>query len=223
MATKFLVKFKMRQRRRQLRRQRQRGCTGIALCNCSANLCNWQKFSATACKHQFFCATLPGQNGFLGKKKKYKKAKRTQKKARQGQPQPRGGLAQKTDKTGKGKMRRTKMRPGGQPARPGKEERAHADTHGTEVWRPRTRKGRHRRPHKTAPVHRESPLSHDGRYGKPDASPNGPAHAKPAQRTQPNTEAGETREGQPYRRAPNRYDTERAQRPCLGRVYCACT
>ena len=66
MASKFLVKFKMRQRQRQSRRRRQRGCTGIALCNCSAILCNWQKFSATACKHQFFCATLPGQNGFLG-------------------------------------------------------------------------------------------------------------------------------------------------------------
>ena len=67
MASKFLVKFKMQQQRRQSRRRRQRGCTGITLCNCSAILCIWQKFSATACKQQFFCATLPGQNGFLGK------------------------------------------------------------------------------------------------------------------------------------------------------------
>ena len=67
MASKFLVKFKIRQRRRLSRSRRQRGCTEIALCNCSAILCNWQKLSATECKHQFFCATLPRQNGFLGK------------------------------------------------------------------------------------------------------------------------------------------------------------
>ena len=56
----------MRQQRRQTRRQRQRCCTGFAVCNCSAILYNWQTFSATACKRQFFCATLPGENGFLG-------------------------------------------------------------------------------------------------------------------------------------------------------------
>ena len=74
-------------------------------------------------------------------------------------------------------MRRTKTRPGGRPARPGQDGRAHAHTHGTRAWRPPTRKGRCRRPHETAPVHRPSPPSNDGRYGKPDASVTGSTHA----------------------------------------------
>ena len=45
----------------------------------------------------------------------------------------------------------------------------------------------------------------------------GSTHAKPLQRAQPKTEAGETCQGQPHRGAPNGYDAERAQRPCLGR------
>ena len=45
----------------------------------------------------------------------------------------------------------------------------------------------------------------------------GSTHAKPPQRTQPKTEARGTRQGQPHRGARNRYDAERAQRPCLGR------
>ena len=45
------------------------------------------------------------------------------------------------------------------------------------MWRPRARKRRCRRPHETALVHRLSPPSQDGRYGKPDAlvKPEGPA------------------------------------------------
>ena len=39
---------------------------------------------------------------------------------------------------------------------------------------------------------------------------------KPPQRTQPKTDAGGTRQGQPHGGAPNGYDAERAQRPCLG-------
>ena len=39
---------------------------------------------------------------------------------------------------------------------------------------------------------------------------------QPPQRTQPKTDAGGTRQGQPHRGAPNGYDAERAQRPCLG-------
>ena len=39
---------------------------------------------------------------------------------------------------------------------------------------------------------------------------------KPPQRTQPRTDAGGTRQGQPHRRAPNGYDAERAQPPRLG-------
>ena len=74
-------------------------------------------------------------------------------------------------------MRRTTTRPGGRPARPGQEGHAHAHTHGTRAWRPPTRKGRCWRPHETAPVHRPSPPSKDGRYGKPDASVTGSTHA----------------------------------------------
>ena len=62
-----------------------------------------------------------------------------------------------------------------------------------------------------------SALSQDRRYGKPDASVTGSTHAKPPQQTQPKTEAGGTRQGQPHRGAPNGYDAEGAQRPCLGR------
>ena len=39
---------------------------------------------------------------------------------------------------------------------------------------------------------------------------------QPPQRTQPETGAGGTRQGQPHRGAPKGYDAERAQRPCLG-------
>ena len=39
---------------------------------------------------------------------------------------------------------------------------------------------------------------------------------KPPQRTQPKTNAGGTCQGQPHCGAPNGYDAERAQRPCLG-------
>ena len=74
-------------------------------------------------------------------------------------------------------MRRTKTRPGGQPARLGQEGRAHAHRHGTRAWRPPTRKGRWGRPHETAPVHRPSFPSNDGRYGKRDASVTGSTHA----------------------------------------------
>ena len=73
-------------------------------------------------------------------------------------------------------MRRTKTRPGGRPARRGQDRRAQAHTHRTRAWHPPTRKGRCRRPHKTALMHRLSPLSNDGRYGKVDASVTGSIH-----------------------------------------------
>ena len=95
----------------------------------------------------------------------------------QGQPQHGGGRTRKKDKTTKEKVRRTKTRPGGRPARPGQEEHARAHTRGTRAWRPTTRKGRCRRSHETAPVHRPSPPSKGGRYRKPDASVTGSTHA----------------------------------------------
>ena len=39
---------------------------------------------------------------------------------------------------------------------------------------------------------------------------------QPPQRTQPNTDARATRQGQPHRGAPDGYDAEGSQRPCLG-------
>ena len=44
-----------------------------------------------------------------------------------------------------------------------------------------------------------------------------PHTRKPPQRTQPQTDAGWTRQGQPHHGAPNGYDAESAHRPCLGR------
>ena len=75
-------------------------------------------------------------------------------------------------------MRRTKTRPGGRPARLGQEEHADTHTHTRDLgWRPLARKGRCRRPHETDPVHRPSPPSKEGRYGKPDASVTGSTQA----------------------------------------------
>ena len=153
-----------------------------------------------------------GGGGEKGNKKK------TNNNHKQGNPSPEGAEQAKSEpRTAIGKVRRTRTRPGGRPAPPGQAGHAQAHTRGTRAWRPPTRKGRCRRPHQTAPVHRPSPPLQDGRYRKPDASVTGSTHAKPPQRTQPKTEAGGTRQGQPHRGAPNGYDAERAQRPCLGR------
>ena len=150
-----------------------------------------------------------------GKKKK-KKKKKANKRPSKGQPQPRGGRAKQKDKAATKKVRCTTTRLGSRPARPGQQEHAQAHTHGTPVWRPPTRKGRCLRPHETAAVHRPSPPSNNGRYGKADASVTESTHAKPPQRTQPRTGARGTHQGQPHRGAPNGYDAERPQRPCLG-------
>ena len=88
-----------------------------------------------------------------------------------------GAEQSRKTKRPEGKVRRTKTRPGGRAASPGQDGPAHANTHQTRAWRPPTRKGRCRHPHKTAPVHRPSPPSNDGRYGKPDASVTGSTHA----------------------------------------------
>ena len=146
--------------------------------------------------------------------KKNNKMERKNKSTQQGYTQPGGGRAKQREKTAKEKVRRTKTRPGARPARPGQKERAHAHTHVTWAWRP---PGRCQRPHETALVHRPSPPSNDRGYGKPDKSVIGSTHAKPPQRTQPKTESRGTRQEQRHCGAPNGYDTERAQRPCLCR------
>ena len=94
-----------------------------------------------------------------------------------GNPSPEGAEQSRKTKRPKEMVRRIRTRPGGRPARPGQDGRAHAHTHGTLAWRPPTRKGRCRRPHETAPVGQPSPQSNDGRYGKPDASVTGSTHA----------------------------------------------
>ena len=145
--------------------------------------------------------TTGAQQGGEGEKGTKKKTNHNHK---GGNPSPEGAEQAKSEpRTAKGKVRGTKTRPGGRPARPGQAGHAHAHTRGTRAWRPPTRKGRCLRPQQKAPVHRPSPPSQDGRYGKLDASVTGSTHAKPTQRTQPKTEAGGTRQGQPHRGAPN--------------------
>ena len=105
------------------------------------------------------------------------KKKGQTKEQERGNPKPEGAEQSRKTKRPKEKVRRTKTRPGGRPARPGKEGRAHGHTHGTRAWRPSTRKGTCRRPHGTATVHRPSPPSNDGRYGKPNPAVTGSTHA----------------------------------------------
>ena len=136
--------------------------------------------------------------------RKQEKTKKANNNLKRGNPSPEGAEQAKSEpRTARGKVRRTKARPGGRPAQPGQAGHAHAHTRRTRAWRPPTRKGRCRRPHETAPVHRPSPPSQDGWYRKTDASVTGSTHAKPPQRTQPKTEAGGNRQGQPHRGASN--------------------
>ena len=153
-----------------------------------------------------------------GKKGEKTREKKQEKKNTRSADNPslEGSEQRRRTKRPQDKLGRTRMRPRGQPARHSQEEHAHTHARDPGIASS-TRKGSCRRPHKTAPVHRPSPRSKDGRYRKPDASVIGSTHPKPPQRTQPETEAGGTRQGQPHRGAPNGYDAERAQRPCLGR------
>ena len=110
-----------------------------------------------------------------GREENNRRRKKTDKE--RGNPSPEGAEQRRQTQRPKEKVRRTRTRPGGRPARPGQDGRAHAHAHGTRACRPPTRKGRCRRPHEAAPVHRPSPPSNDGRYGKPDASVTGSTHA----------------------------------------------
>ena len=98
------------------------------------------------------------------------------------------------------------MRAGAPPPRLGQAEHAPAHTRGTQAGRTPTRKGSCWRPQETAPVHRPSPQSKDGRYRNLDTSVTGSTHAKPPQRMQPQTRAGVTRLGQPHRGAQKGYN-----------------
>ena len=96
---------------------------------------------------------------------------------RKGQAKPGGVRGKQKDQAARGRVRRTRAHPGGQPARRGQEGGANANTQGTLAWRPPTCKGRCGRPHEAAPVHQPSPLSNDRRYRKPDGSVTGSTHA----------------------------------------------
>ena len=91
-----------------------------------------------------------------------------------GNPSPEGAEQRRRTKRPQEKVRRTRTRPGGRPARPGQGEHAHAHTRGTRAWRPPTRKGRSSRPHETALVHRPSPPSRS-----PGLTPERPARDNP--------------------------------------------
>ena len=113
-----------------------------------------------------------------GKKKQSKRGDgRKTKDQDQGKPSLEGAKQSRKTKQPKEKVRRTRTRPAGRPARPGQDGRAHAHTHRTRAWRPPTCKGRCWRPQETAPVHRPIPLSNDRLYGKLDASVTGSTHA----------------------------------------------
>ena len=139
-------------------------------------------------KHAKQDTTGAQRGGGKGKGKGKQKQKKTQQQPQTGQPQPGGGRTSK-ERTKKGQRKgEAHQNAPGRPARPTRPRKhAHAHTCGTRAWRPPTRKELCRCPHETAPVHRPSPPSQDGQYGKPDASVTGSTHAKPPQRTQPKT------------------------------------
>ena len=99
--------------------------------------------------------------------------RRKKNRQRKGQPQPGGGRAKETDTAAKGKGEAHQNVPG-RLARPTRPRRTSTRTRARDPGvLSSDRKGRCRRPHETAPVHRPSPPSNDGRYGKPDASVTG--------------------------------------------------
>ena len=116
-----------------------------------------------------------GDKGGAQRGKKKGKTRNNTSRATPAQRQPSGQRATRTA-TGKGEAHQNAPVRSARPTRP--RRHPHAHTHGTRAWRPPTQKGRCRRPHKTAPVHRPSPRSQDGRYGKPDASVTGSTDAK---------------------------------------------
>ena len=103
------------------------------------------------------------------------------------------------------------------PACPTRPRRVRTRTHTRDqAWRPPIQKGWCGRPHKTAPVHRPSPPSKDGRYVKRDASVTGSAHGKTTAAHAAQDRRRRDRPGTTPSRGWNGYDAERALRCCLG-------
>ena len=133
-----------------------------------------------------------------------------------GQPQPGGGAAKQKDQAAKGKGEAHQNAPG-RPARPTRPERTSTRTHardpGVASSDPQGEVSASTRNSLSAPA--ESPV--ERRTVRETGRVSDRVHTrKPPQRTQPKTNAGGTRQGQPHRGAPNGYDAERAQRPRLG-------
>ena len=116
-----------------------------------------------------------------------RKKRKGKKKSRKGATRARRRPSTAEGQSGHRKGEVTRTLPGGRPARPGQEEQAHAHTNGTRAWCPLNQK----EPRCTGRVPRQ----------KTDSTGNGMrVHTrKPPHRTQPKTDAGGTRQGQPYR------------------------
>ena len=117
----------------------------------------------------------------------------------------------------KGKGEAHQNAPGGpaRPTRPGRTStRTHARDPGVAFSDPKGEVSASTRNSPGAPA--ESPV--ERRTVRENGRVSDWVHTRePPQRTQPKTDAGGTRQGQPHHGAPNGYDAERAQRPCLGR------
>ena len=150
------------------------------------------------------------------KKKKQRRRGGQKKDQNGGNPSPEGAKQSRKTRRQKEKVRRTKNAPG-RPARPTRPRRASTRTHvrdpGVASSDPQGEVSASTRNSSGAPA--ESPV--ERRTVRETGRVSDPIHTRqPPQRTQPKTDAGGTRQGQPHRGAPNRYDAERAQRPCLG-------
>ena len=152
-----------------------------------------------------------------GAKGKGKEKKKPNNNHNQGNPSPEGAEQTKSaPRPATGQVRRTRTRLGGRPARPGQEGHAHAQTCGTWALHPLTQKGAVSASTRNSTVHRRGPPSKEGRHGKPEASVTGSTHANHRSTGSPRlTPEGPARDD-PIAGAPNGYDAERAQRPCLG-------
>ena len=154
------------------------------------------------------------------RRKKNKRAKGggegTNKGPRKGQPQPGGGRTKQKDKTAQRKGEAHQYAPR-RPARPTRPEQTSTRTHargpGVASSDPQGEVSASTPNSPGAPA--ESPV--EQRTLQETGRVSDRVHTRqPPQRTQLRTDAGGTRQGQPHRGAPNGYDAERAQRPCLG-------
>ena len=152
-----------------------------------------------------------------GKKKtKQKRRRRENKGPRPGLPQPGGGQARQKDKAAKRKGEAHQNAPGrlARPTRPGYTSTGtHARDQGVASPYPQWEVSASTQNSPGAPA--ESPVERQTVQETGRVSDR--VHTRqPPQRTQPKTDAGGTRQGQPHRGAPNGYDSARAQSPCLG-------